>query len=326
LLSSGIATAQANLILDNFTLISQERVGRTDYNYTYRADIINSGSDVQDVTATLSSSSPYTVVVDGSLSFGDVAAGATLTSSDTFTIRQNRRYPINWDNLFWDISWQSGPSTNTAPVANAGPDQSVYVNDTVTLDGSGSSDVDGDALTYSWSFVSDPSGSATLSDISAINPTFDVTASGTYVLQLIVNDGTADSAPATVSITTENSVQLIVNDGTADSAPATVSITTENSAPVANAGPDQSVYVNDTVTLNGSGSSDVDGDALTYSWSFVSDPSGSATLSDISAVNPTFDVTASGTYVLQLIVNDGTADSAPATVSIAAHSQRRHGR
>jgi hypothetical protein len=111
-------------------------------------------------------------------------------------------------------------------------------------------------------------------------------------------------------------LQLIVNDGTADSAPATVSITTENSAPVANAGPDQSVYVNDTVTLNGSGSSDVDGDALTYSWSFVSDPSGSATLSDISAVNPTFDVTASGTYVLQLIVNDGTADSAPATVSM----------
>jgi len=35
--------------------------------------------------------------------------------------------------------------------------------------------------------------------------------------------------------------QLIVNDGKVDSAPDTVVITTENSAPVANAGPDQTV-------------------------------------------------------------------------------------
>ena len=43
---------------------------------------------------------------------------------------------------------------NLAPVANAGPDQTVATGATVTLDGSASSDADGDALVFSWSFVS----------------------------------------------------------------------------------------------------------------------------------------------------------------------------
>jgi hypothetical protein len=132
-----------------------------------------------------------------------------------------------------------------------------------------------------------------LSDPAAVHPTFTVDVSGTYVAQLIVNDGTLDSAPDTVVINWENS------------------------APVANAGPDQTAYRNDLVTLDGSGSSDVDGDDLTYSWSLTTVPSGSgASLSDTAAVHPTFTVDVSGTYVAQLIVNDGTLDSAPETVTV----------
>jgi hypothetical protein len=179
-------------------------------------------------------------------------------------------------------------------VADAGPDQTPFVTDTVTLDGSGSSDVDGDPLTYSWSFTSRPPGStATLSDPSAVNPTFVVDVFGTYVVQLIVNDGTVNSAPDTMTIITQNS------------------------PPVANAGLDQTPFVTDTVTLDGSGSIDVDGDSLTFAWSFVSVPAGSAaTLSDLFAVNPFFFVDKFGTYVVQLIVNDGTVDSAPDTMTI----------
>ena len=39
-----------------------------------------------------------------------------------------------------------------------------------------------------------------------------------------------------------------------------ITVTTTNSAPVANAGPDQSVPLGVLVTLNGSASTDVDGD------------------------------------------------------------------
>src|SRR5205823_673193 len=95
---------------------------------------------------------------------------------------------------------------NTAPVADAGPDQTVVVGHTVTLDGSHSTDVDGDALLFTWSVTRSPSGStATLSDPTVVNPTFVVDKPGTYVVQLIVNDGIGNSAPASVTITTINS-------------------------------------------------------------------------------------------------------------------------
>lgn len=90
---------------------------------------------------------------------------------------------------------------NHPPVAHAGPDQTVFVGDTVTLDGSKSSDVDGDLLTFSWSFTSLPDGStATLSDPTIVNPTFDVDIAGAYVVQLIVNDGSLNSDSDTVVI------------------------------------------------------------------------------------------------------------------------------
>jgi K319L-like, PKD domain len=184
---------------------------------------------------------------------------------------------------------------NSAPVANAGPDQTVSVTDTVTLNGSASTDVDGNPLTYSWSLTTKPTGSsATLSNPTTVNPTFVVDRFGTYVAQLIVNDGTVDSSPATVTISTLNS------------------------APVANAGPDQTAFVTNTVTLDGSASTDVDGNPVTYSWSLTTKPTGSsATLSNPITVNPTFVVDRFGTYVAQLIVNDGTVNSLPATVTIS---------
>jgi len=96
--------------------------------------------------------------------------------------------------------------------------------------------VDGDSLTYTWSILSAPAGSAAvLSSVHAVKPTFTVDLLGDYVIQLIVNDGTVNSNPATVTITTENS------------------------PPVANAGPAQTVPLGSVVTLDGTGSSDVDG-------------------------------------------------------------------
>ena len=85
------------------------------------------------------------------------------------------------------------PLTGTAPLV-------------VDFDASGSSDPDGDPLAFAWAFTFRPEGSAaTLSDPTAVNPTFLIDEPGTYILQLIVNDGTLDSDPDSVTIMTLNS-------------------------------------------------------------------------------------------------------------------------
>ena len=185
--------------------------------------------------------------------------------------------------------------TNAMPVAFAGSDQEVDVGGTVFLDGIASYDPDGDRLTYQWSFLSMPQESfAWLSDESSPSPSFVVDWPGTYTLQLIVSDGRNSSEPDTVNIITQNT------------------------PPVAHAGFSQTVLVGETVMLNGSGSYDPDGDPLTYQWSLASKPTGSVTvLSDVTAVRPTFVADRAGTYVIQLIVSDGT-DSSTAHVTITA--------
>ena len=187
---------------------------------------------------------------------------------------------------------------NSIPVANPGPGQSVGVTTLVQLDGSRSSDVNGDALTYLWALTSRPAGStASLIRPTTVNPQFRVDRPGSYVVQLIVNDGRESSAPEYMTVSTFNT------------------------APVANAGLAQAAILNAVVQLSGAGSTDVDGDALTYLWSWNSLPAGStAVLSSTTTVNPTFTLDRPGTYVAQLIVNDGRLNSTPVTVTVSTNA------
>lgn len=104
--TSNIATAQ-DIVIGNYTLTATQRIGRTAYNYTYTAEITNTGPNAQNVTATVASNSPHTTIVDGALSFGDLVAGGHMTSIDTFTIRQDRLYPFSWSDLAWNISFEN---------------------------------------------------------------------------------------------------------------------------------------------------------------------------------------------------------------------------
>lgn len=100
-------TAWADLSIDNYTLVSSKRVSRVEYEYTYRADVTNDGQDAKNVMAQVTSNSPYTTIIEGNLEFGDVAAGSSVTSSDTFIIKQDRRYPFGWLALTWYIHHDS---------------------------------------------------------------------------------------------------------------------------------------------------------------------------------------------------------------------------
>jgi hypothetical protein len=94
------------------------------------------------------------------------------------------------------------PPDDTPPAAAAGPNQDLAIGESVDLDGNGSTDADGDDLTYRWTLTTVPSGSdASLDDPTTPTPSFVADLAGTYVANLVVNDGTTDSPPDTVTIT-----------------------------------------------------------------------------------------------------------------------------
>lgn len=190
------------------------------------------------------------------------------------------------------------PPSNAAPVASAAAPPTVSAGTVVTVDGSGSTDANNDALTYSWALTTKPPGSvATLLPATSAKPVFTADISGTYVATLLVSDGKASSTATTV----------------------TINATVPNGMPVANAGTAQRVMVLTGITLDGSASTDAEGDPLTYKWVLTSKPVDStAELSSASAIKPTFVTDKAGDYVATLVVNDGHADSAAGTVTVKA--------
>lgn len=190
-----------------------------------------------------------------------------------------------------------GQCINRPPVANAGPDLVVDERSMVTLDSSRSTDPDNDPLSARW--------------VQTGGPMVTVT-SGAFVAPEVTAD-------------TELRFDLIVNDGTVDSPPDSLSVMVRqvNRAPVADAGADQSVDERTLVTLAGTGM-DPDGESLTFAWTQVSGPT--VALSDATAAAATFtapEVTADSTVVLALVASDGTAQSAPAQVAILVRQVNR---
>lgn len=189
-------------------------------------------------------------------------------------------------------------NANSPPVANAGINQEGYIGDTIILNGSASTDPDGDELTYLWSITAAPAGStAILNGATTAQPSFVIDQHGSYTLQLIVNDGEFDSEPSAVTVTVLNRI------------------------PVANAGPDQgqddAIETGATIYLDGSGSSDEDNDPLTYQWQLTQQPAGStANIVNPTSATPFFVSDVEGDFIAQLIVNDGLDNSLADTVLI----------
>lgn len=193
-------------------------------------------------------------------------------------------------------------AVNRAPMVNPGVDQTVDELSTVTLDGSASSDPDNnDSLTYSWTQTA--GASVTLSSSTVAQPTFDapdVTAIATpttLTFELSVSDS---------ALSASDSVDIVVND-------IGMGI---NSAPTADAGADRVVAELTTAGLDGSGSTDPDGDTLSYNWIQTAGPSVVVAGSTTSAPNfAAPDVATPTVFTFQLTVDDGT-DSTVDTVNI----------
>jgi len=83
----------------------------------------------------------------------------------------------------------------TKPVADAGPDQTVNEDTLVTFDASGSTDNVG-IINYTWTFID-----ITPQTLKGINPTYNFTSPGTYIVTLTVEDAAGNNATDAVTIT-----------------------------------------------------------------------------------------------------------------------------
>ena len=195
------------------------------------------------------------------------------------------------------------PPANVGPISNAGADQSITLpTNNGTLDGSASLDVDGTITSYAWSKISGPT-SYSISNANAATTAVNNMVQGTYLFRLVVTDNNG--------ATDDDTVSIIVNGAPPP----------PNILPVANAGADLSITLPvNSVTLNGTASSDADGTIAGYTWTKLSGPA------LFSILNPTASTTTAtnlmqGVYVFSLTVTDdrgGTdADTVVVTVNPA---------
>ncbi|MCY4491734.1 MAG: PKD domain-containing protein [Thaumarchaeota archaeon] len=167
------------------------------------------------------------------------------------------------------------------PTANAGSDQEVASGSIVTLDGSASTDPESDSLTYSWTKIAGPT--VQLSNNGDVQPTF-----------------TAPTGPATITL------RLEVNDGTSKSTDSVIiTVLAPPQPPIADAGPDKTGFINDMITLDGTASTDPNGDALTYEWN--QDSGTPITLDNFTSARTTFTAPSEPTILeFTLTVQDAT--------------------
>ena len=236
-------------------------------------------------TGTATSGTDYTALAAGTLTIAAGQASGTITVSvtgDTVTER-HETVLLTLSNLtnarFVTASMASLTGTirndDGFPTANAGPDQTVNEGDTVTLSGSGS-DPDGDAVTsYRWTQTAGPPVTLT--------GTTSATASFTAPTGLVADE------------VLRFSLVVEANDeGASDAADITVNAGATTLNWTAEAGPNQTVEEENTVTLSGrplSGGAELTLQGVgrpSYSWRHTGGGASTVSLTGAETATPSF--------------------------------------
>lgn len=225
------------------------------------------------------------------------------TSHNAWGKAYDPSYKENNMNLYeWMLSYKRTGSPNPTPpnqlpVANAGPDQTITLPTTsVSIDGTGSKDPDGNIVSHAWTQVGGPVsakfGNAWISKTTISG----ISQPGTYTFRLTIKDN--------MGATATDDLVIIVKSG---SSPL---------APVANAGPDQTITQPASSVTVTSQSSDPDGTIKSNYWSQTAGPTTASLVNQWGASTQVNNLTVAGTYTFQLRVTDDNNNSATDWVNI----------
>ena len=196
--------------------------------------------------------------------------GITFTAPDVVSTGEALIFKLlvtdSGNNVSSDTCIINVSSANSPPEADAGIDLTVLEGELVTLDASNSSDLDNGIYSYQWSQIS-----GTPVELSISNPV-----KPTFISPDVSPDG--ESLKFQLTVTDPGSLQsqdtCIVN------------VSWINEPPIADAGTDQAIKEGEIVTLDGSGSKDVDDGIVSCQWSQTSGPP--VSLSSPAVYQPTF--------------------------------------
>lgn len=274
-LTSGLSWA-ADLTVGNYTLVSSRRLSVTDFEYVYRAQVSNVGPSLRSVVGTATSTNPATTIVEGTLSFGDVATGATAVSVDTFTFRHNRSQPFDINRIVWAVTGTpASPIQSDFIFSPNGGNAPVSIRFTPTP-------ITNAAINrFDWDF--DGNGTIDLTDTVGRDQVRSYTVPGTYAVSLKITDsqGRTDTRVKNVVIGNALPVVNAAASPTNGQVPLTVSFTA-------------------TAT-------DSDGIAR-YDWDFDGDGTYDRTVTG-SVGNTSFAYDTVGSYVPKVRVTDGRGAS-----------------
>jgi len=206
-----------------------------------------------------------TILVKNELPKEDNATDANVTDGNAIKPRKNEKTP---------------------PTANAGQLRAVPSGKIVRLYGTAMKGDFNGAFSYRWIFIQTPEdsklNSGNISMATTRNPFFTPDTIGDYKLRFSVMVG--DEPRFKLD---EKSGKAVLTQPTAAFDTVTVTVTPNNLPPEVEAGENQTTPLNKPVMLNGEGTFDPNGDALTYEWSFVSVPEDSE-LTDAAIAGRTF--------------------------------------
>ncbi|MFW5443452.1 MAG: PKD domain-containing protein [Methylococcaceae bacterium] len=263
----------------------------TDQEVTFYVWVLGKGLDKNSdsVFVSLANSPEVEVTLPSNNSFDWVKMPGSFnrTAGNWPLIVRAGEYGVVWDRLVFTTDPAFVPIVNRRPIVNAGVNQTINLPNTIRLNGSVKDDGQPTAAVSStWNQISGP-GVVTFDDPNLENSTVAFTKAGTYVLELMGNDGLLQSS---------DRVTIIVNPKV-------------NQQPSVNAGVDQSISFPNAVLLSGTVTDDgLPNGTLTSLWKQLSGP-GIVTFINPNTNNTSATFSEEGTYILELVGNDSLLQS-----------------